>query len=367
VAGPTSGDSSADPTEGAAERQQYSAASESLAVEDCQTLGDRDQTLADADQTRSDRDQTAADSDQAAADSDQAASDRELVRGGDADLHDITRDLRDRSTERRRESALGRVDEAAARDAVAQARDQTALARDRAALLRDREMASDDAAGAGDRRSATVSEIVLRAAEARAGAAADRDAAADGRVRAAADRAQAAQDRDQAADERLQAQTDRDALITQLAIAETDELTGSRTRAAGLLDLDHDIDRARRTTGQLVVAYVDVVGLKAVNDVHGHAAGDAILKRAVDVIRRRLRSYDLIVRLGGDEFLCSMSGTIIEEARRRFGEVATDLAHGSDRCEIKIGYAELAPGDSTAQLIARADAALPTSPPRTQP
>jgi diguanylate cyclase (GGDEF)-like protein len=65
--------------------------------------------------------------------------------------------------------------------------------------------------------------------------------------------------------------------------------------------IDQEIERARRTTAPLVVAYVDVVGLKAVNASQGHAADDAPLQRAVDGIRGHLRSYDLIVRIGGDE------------------------------------------------------------------
>jgi diguanylate cyclase (GGDEF)-like protein len=159
----------------------------------------------------------------------------------------------------------------------------------------------------------------------------------------------------------LQARLDREALLQQLAIAETDALTGTRTRAAGLLDLDHEIDRARRTTKRLAVAYVDVVGLKAVNDAVGHSAGDALLQHAVRGIRDHLRSYDLIVRLGGDEFLCVLSGATIADARERFGSVQAALAADPDPCEIKVGFAALTPEDSAADLIERADADLPTS------
>jgi diguanylate cyclase (GGDEF)-like protein len=86
-------------------------------------------------------------------------------------------------------------------------------------------------------------------------------------------------------------------------IAEADPLTGARTRAPGLADLDHEIDRARRTTDLLAVAHADIVGHTAENDNHGHAAGDALLQRAVRAIRAHLRSCDMIVRIGGDEFL----------------------------------------------------------------
>ena len=139
------------------------------------------------------------------------------------------------------------------------------------------------------------------------------------------------------------------------------QLTGTRMRAAGLADLDREIERARRTTTLLAVAYVDVVGLKTVNDEHGHSAGDALLQRAVRAIRSHLRSYDLIVRHGGDEFLCVMSGATIELARQRFDAIRAALADDPHPAGIKVGFAALEPQDSATELIERADADLPTT------
>ena len=350
MAGRESSDRNIDPRNGVSDAEPESFVASPGTLE-------RGQTLADADQTAAEGDQTAADSDQTAADGDQAASDRDLASGGDADEYQLTRDLRDRSTERRHEIAAERVETAAARDAVARARDLAAAARDEAAARLDRELAERDA----DRGASKAARLVHRAAEKRRRAAADRVTAAEIRARAAADREQAARDREQAARDRAQAQADRDALLQALAIAETDQLTGARTRAAGLLDLDHEIDRARRTNGRLVVAYVDVVGLKAVNDAGGHSAGDALLQHAVHGIRGHLRSYDLIVRQGGDEFLCAMSGATLDDARQRFRSVQAALAEDPDSCEIKVGFAALAPDDSARELIERADADLPSS------
>jgi diguanylate cyclase (GGDEF)-like protein len=190
----------------------------------------------------------------------------------------------------------------------------------------------------------------------------DRAWAAEFRARAETDREQAALDREQAARDRLEAQTDRDALLQRVAHAETDELTGARTRSAGLADLEHEIARARRTAGQLATVYIDVVGLKAVNDSQGHGAGDALLERAVGAIRKHLRSYDLIVRMGGDEFLCVMSDATVEIARTRFGAVQAELAADpTERCEIKFGVSALTAQDSAAELVRRADAELPVS------
>ena len=273
------------------------------------------------------------------------------------DEHNLIRELRDRSTEQRENTARERVDAAAARDAIAQARDATALERDQAADLRDRELAASVDGTVGERRARQ------RAATNRRSAAIARAKAAEIRAGAAEDREQAARDRAQAARDREQAQADREALLNQLAIAETDALTGARTRAAGLVDLEHEIDRARRTQTPLVAAYVDVVGLKAVNDTKVMARA-TLLQRTVHGFRDHMRPYDLIVRLGGDEFLCVMSGATIQEGRRRFSTVQATLAAEPNPCQIKIGFAALEPEDSAADLIQRADAELPTSPRR---
>lgn len=114
----------------------------------------------------------------------------------------------------------------------------------------------------------------------------------------------------------------------------------------------------------LVAAYVDVAGLKIVNDAHGHAAGDALLQRVVGKIRSHLRPYDVIVRLGGDEFLCAMPGATIQDARQRFGAIQAALAGDPDPSQVKYGFAKLGHEDGTAELMERADAELPVSPPR---
>ena len=182
------------------------------------------------------------------------------------------------------------------------------------------------------------------------------------RVQAAEHRAQdreaAASDREQGARDRVQALADREALARALAITESDPLTGARTRAAGLADLDRELDRSRRTGATLVIAYVDVVGLKRVNDSEGHDAGDRLLKHAVAVIGEHLRPYDLIVRLAGDEFLCAMSNMTLAEASRRFGAIDGALAVASEASKLRTGFAELTGDETASPLIARADSQL---------
>ena len=247
----------------------------------------------------------------------------------------------------------------AGRDALAAARDDLARGRDQAAERRDRELAARDDAWRGADRAATGAQILLRAAATRRHAAADRAAAALGRALAAADRERAAGDRAAAARDRVEVQFEIAALMRRVAAAETDALTGARTRRAGLADLDCEIDRARRTSAPLTVAYLDVVGLKTVNDTQGHAAGDALLHRVVHAVRAQLRSYDVVVRVGGDEFVCVLSGTTPADAAQRFDTVRAGLAAAPEPCEFKIGFAALRPGESGAELVGRADAELP--------
>ncbi len=321
-----------------------------------QTLANADQAESAGDQSASDLDQDAADSDQAAADSDQAASDRDLADGGDPAVHGASREIRDHSAHQRRDANRKRSEAAAARDSVATARDLAAEARDRAAALLDRDLDERDAESIAAESSESL-QAESRETAARDRSAIARAAVARARTRGAADRRQAADDRAKAAADRLRAQEDRDALLRQLAISEIDGLTGTSSRVPGLADLDLEIDRARRTTGRLTVAYVDVVGLKAVNDAKGHSAGDALLKNAVRVIRGQLRSYDAIIRIGGDEFLCVMPGAAMQNARQRFDSVRVALASDPGGCELKVGIAALGPDDSATELIDRADAA----------
>ena len=70
----------------------------------------------------------------------------------------------------------------------------------------------------------------------------------------------------------------------------------------------HEIARANRSAEPLTLAFVDVDGLKTVNDTQGHAVGDTLLRNVVTARRSGLRETDLIVRYGGDECLCVLPG-----------------------------------------------------------
>jgi diguanylate cyclase (GGDEF)-like protein len=184
-----------------------------------------------------------------------------------------------------------------------------------------------------------------RAADGRDRVADERDRVAEGRDpasppdpgRAAGDRDQAAHDRRLAAHDRRLASRDRRRAARDRDQAGIDDLTGAFRRERGLGDLQREIDRAQRSDGRLVLAFVDVDGLKTINDTEGHAAGDQLLRDVALALRTGLRSYDLVVRYGGDEFVCALPGTDIEEARGRFDEVARSLLEQSPRASVEHG------------------------------
>lgn len=141
------------------------------------------------------------------------------------------------------------------------------------------------------------------------------------------------------------------------AISSIDGLTRAHRRDAGIVELERDSARAKRAGEPFVLAFVDVDDLKATNDSLGHAAGDQLLRQIVATIRANLRSYDLIVRFGGDEFVCGLLDLTMEAVADRFSLVNAELA-ATQQASVTVGLAELEPDDSLADLIARADDAL---------
>ena len=85
-------------------------------------------------------------------------------------------------------------------------------------------------------------------------------------------------------------------------LAHTDTLTGLANRSAFNERLDQALALAKRQQAKLGVVYLDLDGFKAVNDTHGHDAGDALLQQVATRVRRCIRDYDVVARLGGDEF-----------------------------------------------------------------
>lgn len=167
---------------------------------------------------------------------------------------------------------------------------------------------------------------------------------------------QASDDRKAASDDREAASVDRVRSAEELAASSIDELTGAYRRDAGAMELEREIARARRTKTPLAVAFVDVDGLKKKNDSEGHAAGDRLLSETAESIRNHFRPYDLIIRYGGDEFVCALFDMGIEEAAERFALVSADLE--KQRASVTVGLASLAANDDLEGLLSRADSAM---------
>ena len=311
-----------------------------------QTGSDADQTTSDADQTAADADQAQAESDQRAADRDQAAADRDLARHppDTSDLEDYRRSQADRSfgEHERQTGTLIRLRSAVARDEQAASRDATAAKRDMAATARDRlasslELEAERAANElkSPRDDDTLRRALSMAATARQNAAADRERAARDRARAAADRQRAASDRNQA--------------TLEIQAAHLDDLTGVYRRGMGEAILNHELLRAARSGSPLVVAFVDVDHLKDVNDRHGYAAGDRLLRDVASALVSSLRPYDPVVRIGGDEFVCALAGLELDEARERLDRINDSLVAAS----FAFGLTAARPGDTVEGIIER--------------
>jgi len=141
--------------------------------------------------------------------------------------------------------------------------------------------------------------------------------------------------------------------------ATVDELTGVLRRRAGMLSLDREVSRAHRSlSGAMVLAFIDVDGLKDVNDVLGHAAGDALLRTVSNGLRSSLRGADLVFRYGGDEFVCVLPESDLGNAQARLEHIHDAVAKQIGRDVFSVGLAALREGETAEQLCARADGAL---------
>jgi diguanylate cyclase (GGDEF)-like protein len=141
--------------------------------------------------------------------------------------------------------------------------------------------------------------------------------------------------------------------------ATVDELTGVLRRRAGMLSLEREVAQAHRSiTGALTLAFIDVDGLKTVNDEHGHAAGDEILRDVAQGLQGGLRTGDLVFRYGGDEFVCALPEADTATAHRRLEQIQAGLNQRYGRNVLSVGLVSLRDGETADQLTARADGAL---------
>jgi diguanylate cyclase (GGDEF)-like protein len=145
----------------------------------------------------------------------------------------------------------------------------------------------------------------------------------------------------------------------------TDALTGLLNRYGLQRALQRELSEARRYARPLSCLLLDVDFFKAVNDTHGHAAGDAALVQAARVLTESVRGSDVVCRYGGEEFLVlapetDARGALSLAEKIRLAVAARLFGDGGRAFPLTLsaGVAELRPGESGNDMIARADLAL---------
>jgi diguanylate cyclase (GGDEF)-like protein len=145
-------------------------------------------------------------------------------------------------------------------------------------------------------------------------------------------------------------------------LARIDELTELPNRRAFAEALAVEIARAQRFDSPLSLVVADLDGFKAINDLHGHPAGDVCLRAVADVLRATLRRYDACFRWGGDEFALLLPETMQDEAEivcRRIAVAVAGRTQPDGRpLRITCAPAQLVEGMDGDTLVAAADAEM---------
>ena len=150
-------------------------------------------------------------------------------------------------------------------------------------------------------------------------------------------------------------------------LATHDDLTGLLNRRAMLDRMQLEQHRSLRSGSPLLIAQLDIDHFKAVNDTHGHAAGDLVLQSFADTVRRNVRDTDVLARWGGEEFvllLCDTPAadavTLMERLRQAVQamQVPVPQSGGPITVTVSIGLARHTPADPLAGTLERADRAL---------
>jgi diguanylate cyclase len=150
-----------------------------------------------------------------------------------------------------------------------------------------------------------------------------------------------------------------------LLASRTDPLTGLPNRRHILELLDDALLAGQQAGSGLCVVMIDIDWFKAINDTHGHDAGDNVLQHFAQVCRERLREQDLLGRMGGEEFLLLVPGVrlsdavhIIDRVRAHFPSTMLHERPSEQRVTFSAGVTEALPHDDRSSILYRADRAL---------
>ncbi|WP_173709925.1 GGDEF domain-containing protein [Clostridium beijerinckii] len=127
--------------------------------------------------------------------------------------------------------------------------------------------------------------------------------------------------------------------------ANTDTMTEVLNRRAGLELLERKLHLSKTCGESFVVCFVDVDRLKLVNDTFGHEEGDKLLVNAAKIIRGSIRETDLVIRMGGDEFLIVFHRSTMKEANKlwyRISKNVEELNKNNDKYDLSLscGFCE---------------------------
>jgi diguanylate cyclase (GGDEF)-like protein len=145
-------------------------------------------------------------------------------------------------------------------------------------------------------------------------------------------------------------------------VSTTDALTAVANRRHGEELLEREVRRARRYRAPLALLSFDIDRFKAINDTFGHPVGDVALRSVADCVRAVLRSSDVLVRSGGEEFrviaphTSAIDGLKMAEKIRQAVEQAA--IPGCDHVTVSLGVAQLGEQESADSLVQRVDAAM---------
>jgi diguanylate cyclase (GGDEF)-like protein len=148
-------------------------------------------------------------------------------------------------------------------------------------------------------------------------------------------------------------------------LATIDELTGALVRREFMARAELLLAHANRTRSRMAVAILDIDHFKAINDGHGHAAGDRALFHFASIVSTGIRRGDIFGRLGGEEFAVLLPDTsgadavvIVDRLRLQIAAAALAIPGGEVQCTFSAGVEEYEMVESLENLMARADAAL---------
>jgi diguanylate cyclase (GGDEF)-like protein/PAS domain S-box-containing protein len=143
-------------------------------------------------------------------------------------------------------------------------------------------------------------------------------------------------------------------------LADHDDLTGVPNRRRVVAELEARLRRASRGDEAGAVLLLDLDGFKAINDTHGHDAGDEVLVAVAAALRRRLRRTDLLGRLGGDEFAVILPDVTPAEAMHVASELLDGVRRDTTEVTASCGVALYGPDGPQAvdEVLAAADRAM---------